>query len=146
MKKHTSLTPLAVIAGITFVGIRLPSNSNEAQSLRCLPRPAICTSSSTLQSGTSRLPAKAPSMYIHTKTTKQLHEETLSVIRGNVYIFYGHLVNFTAIWDILWHWGTYFVHFVHYFLFWYHMYTQKNLTPPPCPKLLINSFVCKHLF
>jgi hypothetical protein len=39
----------------------------------------------------------------------------------NVAKFYGHLEYFTDIWDILWPFGTFCVHLVHFFLFWYHI-------------------------
>jgi hypothetical protein len=38
----------------------------------------------------------------------------------NVALFYGHLEYYMDIWDILWPFGTYWAHLVHFFLFWYH--------------------------
>jgi hypothetical protein len=43
----------------------------------------------------------------------------------NVDIFYVHVEYFMDIWDILWPFGTLFVHLVNFFQFWYH--EQKNL-------------------
>jgi hypothetical protein len=37
----------------------------------------------------------------------------------NVDIFYGHLEYFVNIWDILWPFGTFCVHLVHFFWYWY---------------------------
>jgi hypothetical protein len=39
----------------------------------------------------------------------------------NVDIFYGHLEYFMEIWDILWPFGTFCIHLVHFFPFWYHV-------------------------
>jgi hypothetical protein len=39
----------------------------------------------------------------------------------NVDIFYGHLESFTNTWDILWPFGTFCVHLVHFLVFWYHV-------------------------
>jgi hypothetical protein len=38
----------------------------------------------------------------------------------NIDIFYGHLEYFMDIWDILWPFGTFCVHLVHFFQFWCH--------------------------
>jgi hypothetical protein len=38
----------------------------------------------------------------------------------NADIFYSHLEYFMDIWDILWPFGTYCAHLIHFFLFWYH--------------------------
>jgi hypothetical protein len=35
-------------------------------------------------------------------------------------VFYDHLEYFTHIWDILWPIGTFCVHLVYFFRFWYH--------------------------
>jgi hypothetical protein len=39
----------------------------------------------------------------------------------NVHIFYGHLEHLMDICDILWLFGTFCVHLVHFFRFWYHV-------------------------
>jgi hypothetical protein len=39
----------------------------------------------------------------------------------NVYIFYGHLHYLGDILDILWPFGTFCIHLVHFFRFWYHV-------------------------
>jgi hypothetical protein len=45
----------------------------------------------------------------------------------NVDIFYGHWEYLTGIWDLLWPFVTFCVHLVHFFRFWYHVPTKKNL-------------------
>jgi hypothetical protein len=49
-----------------------------------------------------------------------------------VYIFNGHLEYFTDIWDILWRFRSFCVHFVHFFLFLVPC-TMKNLATLLCP-------------
>jgi hypothetical protein len=46
----------------------------------------------------------------------------------NVYIFYGHLEYFMEIWDILWPFGIFCIHLVHFFRFWYHV--QRKIWQP----------------
>jgi hypothetical protein len=46
----------------------------------------------------------------------------------NVVIFHGHLVYFTDIWDILWPFGTFWVHLVHFSGFG----IKKNLATHKC--------------
>jgi hypothetical protein len=38
----------------------------------------------------------------------------------NVNIFYGHLEYFNEVWEILWPFGTFCIHLVHFPGFWYH--------------------------
>jgi hypothetical protein len=60
-----------------------------------------------------------------------------------LHIFYGHLEYFKNIWDILWPFGTYCAHLVHFFLFWYH--TPREIWQPWCgppPEWLQR---CRHL-
>jgi hypothetical protein len=42
----------------------------------------------------------------------------------NIDIFYRHFEYLTDIWDILWPFGTFRVHLVHFFRFWYHVPTK----------------------
>jgi hypothetical protein len=57
-----------------------------------------------------------------------------------IYVFYGHLEYFVEIWDILWPFGIFCIHLVHFFGFGI-VYQEKSGNPGPnCRQTAIKRF------